>query len=238
MTETQPKKSDMGVRTLSAIAMVAAAGTAMWLGGWVWTFFVLAVGLGVLREWWGLVSRMFGRLVLRVAWMIAGLVYVGVAALFLAMIGNDYAMGRAGGHGAIGLLGALILVVIATDVGAYFAGRAIGGPKIAPTISPAKTWAGLLGGMALASIALGAFAGFGIIRTTILTAAIAGAFLAVTAQAGDFFESWMKRRAGMKDSGKLLPGHGGLFDRVDGLLAVANVAAVVTAVSLTGSGDL
>lgn len=115
-----------------------------------------------------------------------------------------------------------LVVVWATDIGAFFAGRAIGGPKIAPSISPSKTWAGLAGGMVGALIfgAAVAFAfGFG---TPFL---IAGAPLAVAAQAGDFFESWLKRRSGVKDSGTLLPGHGGVLDRLDGVVPVALLVA-------------
>jgi phosphatidate cytidylyltransferase len=125
----------------------------------------------------------------------------------------------------------LIALVAAIDIGAYFTGRAIGGPKIAPAISPSKTWAGLLGGI------LGALA------VLVLSAKLSNAtpawwqvlglavLAAIVAQAGDFFESWMKRRAGVKDSGKLIPGHGGLFDRVDGLIAVSFLAALLAGLS-------
>ena len=114
----------------------------------------------------------------------------------------------------------LLGVVWATDSCAYFAGRGIGGPKIAPSLSPKKTWAGLVGGM------LGAGAvGFGTsLWLGMGSPAILGglsALLAIVAQAGDFLESGLKRRAGVKDSGKLIPGHGGILDRVDGLVAAA-----------------
>lgn len=239
MTQPAPRKSDLGVRVLSAVVMVAVSGAAMWLGGWLWTAFVVAVALGVLWEWWGLASQITKKSLPRSAWMIGGVIYVLIAASLLAIIGNNDAMGGPNTQfGAAGFVAPLILVVIATDVGAYFTGRAIGGPKIAPSISPSKTWAGLLGGMVLASIVLATFAGLGIIRFDWPSAALVGACLAVAAQAGDFFESWMKRRAGVKDSGNLLPGHGGLLDRVDGLLAVANIVAVVGVLSLAGSSDL
>jgi len=104
-----------------------------------------------------------------------------------------------------------------TDIGAYFAGRAIGGPKLAPRISPNKTWAGLLGGMAGAAVIGWIAAHFLRIDGIFL---LLGAPMAALAQAGDLFESWIKRRAGMKDSGSILPGHGGLLDRLDGLLPV------------------
>jgi phosphatidate cytidylyltransferase len=119
----------------------------------------------------------------------------------------------------------IIGVVIATDTGAYFAGRAIGGPKIAPRISPSKTWAGLAGGMAASA---GLITGVGsYVESFALWQPLLGAALAMIAQAGDFFESWMKRRAGVKDSGSLIPGHGGLFDRADGLLAVLFAVALI-----------
>jgi phosphatidate cytidylyltransferase len=113
----------------------------------------------------------------------------------------------------------LLLIVWATDIGAYAAGRAIGGPLLAPAISPKKTWAGLLGGMlsaGLTAILAGMAFGF---TTQAVTLGGIGAVLAVVAQGGDLFESQAKRRFGVKDSSQLIPGHGGLLDRVDGLLA-------------------
>lgn len=115
-----------------------------------------------------------------------------------------------------------LVVVWATDIGAYFAGRAIGGPKIAPSISPSKTWAGLAGGMVGALVCGAAVASASGLGTSFF---IAGAPLAVAAQAGDFFESWLKRRSGVKDSGTLLPGHGGVLDRLDGVVPVALLVA-------------
>ena len=122
-----------------------------------------------------------------------------------------------------------IVLVIAVDVSAYFAGRAIGGPKIAPRISPNKTWAGLLGGCIGSVMALTAFAYFfgSFWQGPVQATWIVGPIVALIAQAGDFFESWMKRRAGVKDSGSLIPGHGGVFDRTDGLIAVLFVSGLV-----------
>jgi phosphatidate cytidylyltransferase len=222
-----PKKSDLGVRTLSAIVMVAVAGAALWLGGWVFTAFVVAVGLGVIWEWWGL-ARLIAKTPFGAAlWLAAGVSYVGFAMAVLV------GLREARTHDAIGP----IMVVIAVDIGAYFAGRTFGGPKIAASISPSKTWAGLFGGAVAATGALAywfyvfAFGQFtyGDRGTPAQVAflATAGILTAIVAQAGDFFESWMKRRAGVKDSGALIPGHGGLFDRVDGLLAVLFVGGLV-----------
>jgi phosphatidate cytidylyltransferase len=112
----------------------------------------------------------------------------------------------------------VLIVTWATDIFAYFAGRAIGGPKLAPRISPNKTWAGLIGGMAGA-------AAFGWLTAYFFELGAPfvwlGALMGLVAQLGDLFESWLKRRNGVKDSGTLLPGHGGVLDRLDGLLAVA-----------------
>jgi len=123
-----------------------------------------------------------------------------------------------------GLLLALwtLAIVWATDIGAYFAGRAIGGPKLAPAISPNKTWAGLIGGM-IAALIVGALIAWRAGLPSILY--VAGAGLAVAAQAGDLFESWLKRRSGVKDSGCILPGHGGVMDRLDGVVPVSMAVA-------------
>ena len=118
----------------------------------------------------------------------------------------------------------VFVVTWAVDIFAYFAGRAIGGPKLAPAISPNKTWAGLIGGV-IGAAALGwAFASWFEMPDFFF---YAGGPLAVVAQAGDLLESWLKRRAGIKDSGSLLPGHGGVLDRLDGLLAVSLVTTLL-----------
>ncbi|WP_294132524.1 phosphatidate cytidylyltransferase [Sphingobium sp.] len=117
-----------------------------------------------------------------------------------------------------------LALVWATDIGAYFAGRSIGGPKLAPRISPSKTWSGLGGGVLaalLVGFALHRFAGLPI------ELAAASGLLAVAAQGGDLLESAMKRRAGVKDSGSLLPGHGGVMDRLDGVATAAPLAALL-----------
>jgi len=135
-------------------------------------------------------------------------------------------------HDAHGLLYAFwaMALVWACDIGAFFAGRSIGGPKLAPRLSPNKTWAGLIGGTIAAGalgLALHATAGLP------LALALCSPVLAVLAQLGDLYESWLKRRAGVKDSGNILPGHGGVLDRLDGLVPVAPVAALLV-LALTG----
>ena len=217
------KKSDLPVRAASAAAMLLVAGGALWLGGVFWTLFVALVAAGVLWEWWGLTSKFAPGLPQRMAWMVGGLIYVGLAALMMAVLRIFPA------PAAQVLLLAVIIAVIGTDVGAYFTGRTLGGPKIAPAISPSKTWSGLAGGMIGAILALVLVTynaeGFDDLGWKVL----AGMALALIAQTGDFFESWMKRRAGVKDSSNLIPGHGGLFDRADGLLAVMFALGLITA---------
>lgn len=231
MTEVQAHSSDLGIRTLSAAIMLAVAGAALWLGGLLWLVLVVAVGLGVIWEFGRLVQTAGFAPLPRAGWAVFALVYVGIACWTLVWIrATDIRLALL----AVGL-------VIATDVGAYFAGRAIGGPKIAPKISPSKTWAGLLGGMALAALFVFVFASTALadyilapsLRWQVVT--LAGG-LAIIAQFGDFFESWLKRRANVKDSGNLIPGHGGLFDRVDGLVAVSFVLGMSQVFMLARGG--
>jgi phosphatidate cytidylyltransferase len=155
-----------------------------------------------------------------------GILYVGLPAMALVWLRNDV-------PGGLEHVLWLMIVVWATDICAYFAGRSIGGPKLAPRISPGKTWAGLLGGMAGAGLfggllALTFGAGFWL-------AASVGMGVAVVSQLGDLFESALKRRAGVKDSGHLIPGHGGLLDRIDGLVFAAPLFAAIVWLTLAGA---
>lgn len=150
-----------------------------------------------------------------------GALYIGIPFVALVWLRADPA---AGAVTVFWLLG----VVWATDTGALFAGRGIGGPKLAPVISPNKTWAGLAGGMLAAALVGAAFALWH--GAPVALAALVSAGLAVVAQGGDLAESLVKRHFGVKDSGTIIPGHGGIFDRVDGLLAVAPVWALVALV--------
>jgi phosphatidate cytidylyltransferase len=245
-----PAVSDLPMRLASAVVMLVVAGGALWLGGWFWTAFVAALAGGVLWEWNRLVRRFGVSGLAETVWFFAGVIYIGAAATAMLAVRNGQQVlpldPQQSGYGPIEVLVAFILPVVAVDVGAYFAGRAIGGPKIAPRISPSKTWAGLGGGMiGAAAVIIGREAvtyqravsqmeGWQmdmlvdqLPRPDWVMLALGGVLIAVIAQAGDFFESWMKRRAGVKDSGTLLPGHGGLFDRLDGFIAVFFVLFVI-----------
>lgn len=166
---------------------------------------VLLASAAVLAH--GLATRQRGQIWLAVA-------YAGFPAIALAATRGD---------GAAGLAAILYLfaVVWATDIAAYFAGRAIGGPKLAPSISPNKTWSGAVGGAIAAIIAGAAVAQLGGAPAGAFAAAGLALVLSVVSQAGDLYESRLKRRFGHKDSSRLLPGHGGMMDRVDGLVAAA-----------------
>lgn len=150
-------------------------------------------------------------------WPILGVAYAGLPAVALVAVRDP--------PGGLWFVLMLMIVVWVTDSVAYFGGRAIGGPKLWPRVSPGKTWSGaicgLLGGVC-AGGAVAAFSGGGI-----AAAVVVAAVLSVVSQLGDLAESAIKRRFGVKDSGKLIPGHGGVMDRVDGLLAAALAAGLI-----------
>ena len=212
------RTSDLPKRAASAVVMLAVAGAALWAGGAWWQALVTIIAFGVLWEWLGLARRFVRSPVGLVAWSVAGALYVCGAGWTLLFMRDQQA----------GYVLLIVGAVIATDVGAYFAGRTIGGPKIAPRISPSKTWAGLGGGAVAATAYLAVYVWLSFLDRSyvplfLMFALVLGPFCACVAQAGDFFESWLKRKAHVKDSGRLIPGHGGLFDRVDGLMAVCLV---------------
>lgn len=254
-------KSELLQRVTVGVILVLVAAIELWLGGFAFWVLVTIAGLIMLSEFacllksserdrklamfalcipLGLISplaagagffaagALFGMAIavhlVSQDWRLgAGLLYVGIPTFALIWL-------RARPDDGLLLAFWALSLVWATDIGAYFAGRAIGGPKIAPSISPNKTWAGLVGGMVsavLLSFALNKF--FGLPEMLVILSPL----LTVFAQAGDFFESWMKRRAGVKDSGTLLPGHGGVLDRLDGLVTSAPIAALVVAFGVT-----
>lgn len=223
------RTSDLNVRLVSAAIMLVVAGGAVLAGGSVLDAFIILVAIAGFVEFVKLVLRAAPSAAMRLLAILAGLLYFGFAAAVLV--------------GAAKFLLVLVLgITVFTDTGAYFAGRTIGGPKIAPSISPSKTWAGLVGGMVAAAawvfiwmklidlqlpfIGSGFEIDLNMSVENTTGSILLGAVLAVVAQMGDFFESWLKRRAGVKDSSGLIPGHGGVFDRIDGLIPVAIVASL------------
>ena len=172
-----------------------------------------AAGVLVLLALSVLASMVDSKIAGQGSWAPAGLAYAGLSGVSLAWL-------RDGDQAGLLAILFLFAVVWATDIFAYFVGRSLGGPKLAPSISPGKTQSGALGGTlggVVAGVALAAFAGLGNLPLLALVAFL----LSVVSQVGDLFESWVKRRHGVKDSGNIIPGHGGVMDRVDGLVAAA-----------------
>jgi phosphatidate cytidylyltransferase len=207
-------RGDRGQSLIHVASAVLAAPVSLRLGpDWALALICVfwAVGLGRL---WSSGDQLS-------AWRILGIPYVSLPPLALVTLRGDPVFGLT----AVVLV---LAVVWAADSAAYFAGRAIGGPRLAPAVSPNKTWAGLAGAVAagtLAGLALAVVAG---LPSPTVIALLSGA-LAVVEQAGDLFESAAKRACDTKDSGRLIPGHGGVLDRVDGLVAAASAAALLGA---------
>jgi phosphatidate cytidylyltransferase len=153
----------------------------------------------------------------RRGWNATGFIYAAAAEIASVLVRLDHTLGFAA-------LMLILLVVWVTDIGGYFAGRGIGGPKLWPRVSPKKTWAGAIGGFAASLAVAAGFAAFGLGKTGPLLAL--GAVLSIASQLGDLFESAVKRRFGVKDSSHLIPGHGGLLDRLDGFVAAVVLAAI------------
>ena len=203
--------NELFVRSFSAIAMMLVAIAAAVQGGYYFAVLAAAAATAIYYEWTRIV-RGWG-----IAWNVGGFIYALLPALALLWV-RDRAE-----HG-LALLLWIFVVTWATDIGAYFTGRAIGRRRLAPSISPGKTVEGLYGGMAGATLLGG---GWALLTHLSLTLLVLAPLFALAAQGGDLFESWMKRRANIKDSGNWLPGHGGLLDRLDGLVPVAILTALV-----------
>ncbi|MGF1549449.1 MAG: phosphatidate cytidylyltransferase [Sphingomonadaceae bacterium] len=273
-------ESDLPVRFVAAVMMIAVASVAVYFGGWIFRLLVWIGAAAMLIEWTSMhrIGRRWSWLALALLAVALGLIpellfpaadrgpavlcfdecIAGAASLFgvvpafgaIILLGlvatfivRRIAMGTGFVYIAIPAFALLVLswseyelvfwlllVTWATDICAYFTGRSVGGPKLAPRISPNKTWAGLVGGIAGAALMGWLAAAFFAIGAPYPWL---GALMGLLAQIGDLFESWVKRRAGVKDSGTLLPGHGGVLDRLDGLLPVtlATLAALLAEVS-------
>lgn len=207
---------ELATRTAVGIVLIAVALVETLLGGWPFAILVAAIATVMYVEWSRIVSRWgYG-------WKLSGFIYCLLPAISLLWI-RERAEFQGIGK-SFDLLIWVFLVVWSTDIGAYFSGRAIGGPKLAPSISPNKTIAGLVGGVASAAVVAGAWASMVGLPPLLLWLAVP---FAIAAQLGDLFESGLKRRAGVKDSGTWLPGHGGLLDRLDGLVPVAVLTAAL-----------
>ena len=222
-TRPLPQPSSVGWRTVTAISVatieLAVLSDALpWPSGMVWM--VLVAGILLV----GAVSLRVDRQ--RAPWFIVGVIYVAAPAMALVAIRSDLEWGR---DAVIWI----IALVVAADTGGYVVGRTVGGPKLAPRISPNKTWSGLGGAVAGAAL-VGLLTAFVLNHTDVWILTLLSAGLGLVEQGGDLVESAFKRHFGVKDTSQIIPGHGGVLDRVDGLLAVA-VAVLALSVWAGGS---
>jgi phosphatidate cytidylyltransferase len=244
------------MRVLVAAVLIPLAVAIAYAGGWLWTALVTAAAIGLFVEWLAVVGlagavalairggvalalggicfalgRIDAALIVlaiglvavastapdRRSWAAAGFCYAAAAEIASVLLRLDPVKGFAA-------LMFVLVIVWVTDSGGYFAGRGIGGPKLWPSVSPKKTWAGAVGGFAASVAVACGFAAFDLGRTVPLL--ISAAILSVASQLGDLFESAVKRHFGVKDSSHIIPGHGGLMDRLDGFVAAVVLAAV------------
>jgi len=247
--------SNLVMRVLAALVLAPITIALAYAGGWLWALLVTLVSIGLFAEWLmvvgagsaaltgagtiviammgacvafgalktaiitGLIGGAIVTLIARgkFIWAATGFAYASAALLASILVRQDLVNGFAA-------LMFVLLVVWATDIGGYFAGRAIGGPKLWPRVSPKKTWAGAIGGFIASLLVAIGFSASDLGKT--LPLLILAAMLSIAAQLGDLFESAIKRRFGVKDSGHIIPGHGGVMDRLDGFVAAIVLAAI------------
>jgi phosphatidate cytidylyltransferase len=243
------------MRVIAALVLAPLAIAIAYAGGWLWTVLVTLAAIGLYVEWLSIVGAgretrvvasgvaalavaglclAAGRIDVALLALVIGLLAVGVLSAQRLWNATGFFYAAAAqiasmlvrldqAHGFVALI-LILLVVWVTDIGGYFAGRGIGGPKLWPRVSPKKTWAGAIGGFAASLVVAAGFAVAGLGKPGPLLAL--GAALSVVSQLGDLFESAVKRRFGVKDSSHVIPGHGGLLDRLDGFVAAVVFAAI------------
>ncbi|HKH32595.1 MAG TPA: phosphatidate cytidylyltransferase [Beijerinckiaceae bacterium] len=218
--QARPAGSELGLRVASSLVLAAFALFATYMGGWLFAALWILAALAIFIEWIMMTRYEPG-------WVAAGLAYAAVIAIVPPLVREDPRLG-------IAAILWMFAVVWFTDIAAYFTGRALGGPKLCPAVSPKKTWSGFLGGLAAAIIA---GAGVAMIASrfgwqppvSLPVVVLVSGVASVLSQIGDLGESALKRRFGAKDSGRLIPGHGGVMDRLDGFWAVAALMGVALA---------
>jgi phosphatidate cytidylyltransferase len=216
---TATSRNNLILRVVSSAVLAPLAIAAAYVGGVAYAIFWIAASAIVLWEWARLVTGARLRGFALIDWLAGGVAYAGVLLFAPLILRRDPAFG-------LTAILFLFAIVWATDIVAYFAGRAIGGRKLWPAVSPKKTWAGALGGT-LGGIAAGLLTvklmGLSVTPMLVLVACV----LSMVAQGGDLIESAIKRYFGAKDASQLIPGHGGLMDRLDGFLTAVAAAVMV-----------
>jgi phosphatidate cytidylyltransferase len=244
------------LRVAAALVLAPLAIAIAYAGGWLWSALVTLASIGLYIEWLkivglggemrvaapGLVALTIAGLLFASARPEVSLIVLGVGLAVVALLAQERHHWAAAGFGYAAAaeiasvlvrldqtygfiaLTLILLVVWVTDIGGFFAGRSIGGPKLWPRISPKKTWAGAVGGFAASMAIAYGFAVFGLGKMVPML--VLGAVLSIASQLGDLFESAVKRRFGVKDSSQIIPGHGGLLDRLDGYVAAVVLAAI------------
>lgn len=255
--ETGKGASNLFMRVVAALVLAPLTIAIAWIGGWPWICLVTAAGALLYAEWLMIVGASRNRLIIAAglsALVIAGILMMtgrtdfavavlAVGTVLAAILASGQRLWVAGGmvYAAAAVVASILvrldanagflalmfvlLIVWVTDIGGYFAGRGIGGPKLWPRVSPKKTWAGAIGGLVLSLAVAAVFALLGFGR--MLPLLLLGTVLSVVSQLGDLFESAVKRRFGVKDSSHIIPGHGGLMDRLDGFVAAIVFAAFI-----------
>jgi phosphatidate cytidylyltransferase len=247
---------NLSTRIIAAAVLIPLAIAIAYAGGWLWASLVTLAAIGLYVEWLmvvglvadrrvvatGVVALALAGLCLAIGridaalvvlgvglvavalltpaqrnWSVLGFLYAAVAEIASVLLRLDPVKGFAA-------LVFVLVIVWVTDSGGYFAGRGIGGPKLWPRVSPKKTWAGAIGGFAASLAVAGAFAALDLGKAGPLL--MISGVLSVVSQLGDLFESAVKRRFGVKDSSQIIPGHGGLLDRLDGFVAAVAMAAL------------
>ncbi len=206
----QGKLSNFILRLISACILAPLVLLTIKLSGFYFTTMILAAAIVMGGEWFYISSKQSK------AWKISGAVYILLASLSLLwIIEQDYIIDNTIRFSGVSTVISIFVLVWANDIGGYVFGKLLGGKKLCPKISPNKTWFGFFGGM-LCCIA---------VSPILAESMVTGLVISVIASVGDLLESWAKRKCDMKDSGNLIPGHGGLLDRVDGILLVSILVA-------------
>jgi phosphatidate cytidylyltransferase len=247
---------NLSTRIIAAAVLIPLAIAIAYAGGWLWTVLVTLAAIGLYVEWLmvvgqvadkrvvvsGVVALALAGLCLAIGRIDAALAVLGVGLVAVALVKpaqrNWSALGflyaataeiasvllRLDPVKGFAALVFVLVIVWVTDSGGYFAGRGIGGPKLWPRVSPKKTWAGAIGGFVASLAVAGTFAALDLGKAGPLL--MISGVLSVVSQLGDLFESAVKRRFGVKDSSQIIPGHGGLLDRLDGFVAAVAMAAL------------